>query len=332
MWRYLKAGGFSCTIVRPTREVRMKKAIFVLLAAALTACGGLNKNTVSYQMSKYDNTLYYVVSGDGPTKKEAVAAATANMQREILQYTPQAGEDAIADVMANADVTKVWRDKEAAGKHYFALSVLPREKANAVLVPLLNQSDAQLTGLSQQFATPADPLGDLKVAYKMQPVIERRLALNDMYQFLQADRSSYMPETFAPFKNIFKEKMAAVLVGVDVAGVESRILVTYVVDALNKMGLGVVDASDPDQVLSVKIETEVDNYSSKKVNGLIWCSSGATVSLMDAERAMTFSRFNVHERAGTSRIEDSLRRSMQAVDEQTAQQIATRLENYLKTK
>ena len=126
--------------------------------------------------------------------------------------------------------------------------------------------------------------------------------------------------------------MAAVLVGVNVEGVESAVLVTYVVDALNKMGLGVVDATDPDQVLRIKIETEVDNYSSKKVDGLIWCSSGATVSLMDTGKQVTFSRFNVHERAGTSRLADSMRRSMQAVGEQAAQQIVNRLENYLKTK
>ena len=210
--------------------------------------------------------------------------------------------------------------------------MLPRERANAVLTPLLNQADAQLNGLAQQFATPADPLADLKVAYKMQPIIERRIALNDTYQFLQANRQAYMPETFAPYKTVFKEKMAAVLVGVEVEGVESKVLVTYVVDALNKMGLGVVDATDPNQVLSVKIETEVDNYSSKKVDGLVWCSSGAAISLIDTEKQVTFSRFNVHDRAGTSRLADSMRRSMQAVGEQAAQQIVTRLENYLKTK
>lgn len=310
----------------------MKKLVIWLLPLVLAACGGLNKNTVTYQMSKYDAAQYYVVAGNASTKKEAAAAATSHMQQELLAHTPYAGQEVVADLMANAKVEKVWRDKQSDAKHYFALSVLPREKANAVLTPLLNQADAQLTGLAQQFAMPADPLADLKVAYKMQPIIERRIALNDLYQFLQADRSAYMPDTFAPFKNIFKEKMAAVLVGIEVEGVESRVLVTYVVDALNKMGLGVVEATDPKQVLAVKIETEVDNYSSKKVDGLIWCSSGASVSLVDTQKQVTFSRFNVQERAGTSRVADSLRRSMQAVGEQAAEQIVIRLENYLKTK
>ena len=310
----------------------MKKIVYGALALALTACGGLNKNTVSYQMARYDASQYYVVVGDASTKKDASAQALAAMQQELLQHTPQAGQDVIADLLGNAKVEKVWRDKQTEGKHYYALAVLPREKANTILIPLLNQADAQLTGLAQQFATPADPLADLKVAYKMQPIIERRIALDDLYQFLQADHAAYMPDTFAPYKNIFKQKMAAVLAGVSVSGVESNVMVSYVVDALNKMGLGVVDATDPDKTILVHIATEVDNYSSKKVDGLIWCSSGASVSLVDTERDVTFARFNVHERAGTSRLEDSLRRSMQSVGEQAAQQISIRLENYLKTK
>ena len=310
----------------------MRKIVLLALALGLTACGELNKNTVSYQMAKYDASQYYVIAGDASTKKDAASQATAAMQKELLQHTPQAGQDVIADLLANAKVEKVWRDKAAETKHYFALAVLPREKANTILTPLLNQADAQLTGLAQQFSTPADPLADLKVAYKMQPIVQRRAALDDLYQFLQADHSSYMPDTFAPYKNIFKQKMAAVLVGVEVSGVENNVMVTYVVDALNKMGLGVVENTDPDKTLLVKIATEVDNYSSKKVDGLIWCSSGAAVSLVDIERGVTFARFNVHERAGTSRLEDSLRRSMQSVGEQAAQQIAVRLENYLKTK
>jgi hypothetical protein len=53
----------------------MKKITMLSLVLALAACGGLNKNTVSYQMSKYDTAQYYVVVGEGNTKKEASANA-----------------------------------------------------------------------------------------------------------------------------------------------------------------------------------------------------------------------------------------------------------------
>ena len=312
----------------------MNQKLFVLAGALfLTACGGLNKNTVSYQMGKYDTTQYYVVAGDGSTKEDASANALAAMQKELTAHTSQAaGTQVLEDIMDNAKTEKVWRDKSVNEKHYFALAVLPRAKANAVLEPLLTKADIQLAGLSKQFTSPTDPLADLKVVYKMQPIIEQRNALDDLYQFVQADRAGYKPENFAPYKNIFKEKMANILVGVDVAGVESDVLVTYVIDALNRMGLEVVEVSDPDQVLTVQIKTEVDNYSSKKVDGLIWCSSSAAVSLTDASRGSTFARFNVYDRAGTSRLSDSMRRSMQGVGEQAAKQLIEHLENYLKTR
>ncbi len=311
----------------------MKQFILALAAFGLCACAGLNKNTVNYQMTKYDSAKYYVVAGEGMAKEEAVSNALENMRREMVQNAPAAAnQGVIADLMANAKTDKVWRDTDASGKHFYALAVLSRKHAQQVLTPLLDQADAKLAGLSKQFATPADPLADLKVAFKMQPIVQRRAALDDLYQFLDAGQASYQAESFLQYKTILQEKMAAVLVAVDVEGTASEVLVTQVVDALNQMGLGVVDLSDPDKAILVKIVTEVDGYNSQKVKGLIWCSSGASVSLVDTARGVTFSRFSVHERAGTSRAADSLRQSMQSVGEQSALQITRRLEAYLKTK
>jgi len=311
----------------------MKKIVTITTALLLCACSSVNKKTVSYQMSKFDTAKYYVVSGTGADKKAAAQNALDTMTRE-LSARPAASvvQNLVPDLMANAQVEKTWRADKSEGKRYYALAVLPRKNARTVVTPLINQADAQLTGLASQFASPADPLADLKVAYKMQPIVERRAKLDDMYQFLDESSASYMPENFAPYKNLFKQKMAAVLVGVDVEGQESAAMITYIVDALNKMGLGVVNTDSPDKVLSVKIITNIDGYNSKKVNGLIWCTSSAAISLVDEQNGATFSRFNVSQRAGTTRKADSLRRSMQAAGEQAASEIATRMETYLKNK
>ena len=334
MYAYNAADAYFCTSVPLIKRGYMKKLLLAFLASVgLCACSGLNKNTVSYQTAKYDTAKYYVVAGEGMTKEEASQNALTNMRREMIQNAPDAAEQGVVpDLMANASVDKVWRDADASSKHYYALAVLPRANARKVLEPLLKQADLKLAGLSAQFASPADPMADLKIAYKMQPVVLRRQALDDLYQFLSADRESFEPANFLPYKNALKEKLAAVLVAVDVEGVQSEVFVTYVVDALNQMGLGVADIADPDRVILVKVVTETDGYNSKKVEGLVWCSSGAAVSLADAQRNVTFARFNVHERAGTSRAADSMRRSMQAAGEQAAKQITQRLETYLKTR
>lgn len=312
----------------------MKQLMILTLAVVgLCACSGLNKNTVSYQTAKYDTAKYYVVAGEGVTKAEASQNALDNMRREMIQNALDAANQGVMpDLMANASVDKVWRDADVSAKHYYALAVLPRANARKTLEPLLKQADLKLAGLAAQFTSPADPLADLKIAYKMQPIVLRRQAIDDLYQFLSADRESFEPASFLPYKNALKEKLAAVLVAVDVEGVQSDVFVTYVVDALNQMGLGVTDVTDPDQVILVKVVTETDEYGSKKVDGLMWCSSSAAVSLKDAQRGVTFARFNVHERAGTSRLPDSIRRSMQNAGEEASAQITKRLEVYLKTR
>ncbi|GEM_PF-1575010 len=312
----------------------MKKiAVMFSAVLALCACTSLNKNTVSYQMSKYDTSKYYVVSGEGETKQAASDKALGNMRQALVKNAPDLEKDAIlTDLMANAKVDKVWRDADSSNKHFFALAVLSRANAQKILAPQMDQLDTKLAGLATQFSSPVEPLADLKVAYRMQPLVERRSLLDDTYQFLAADHKGYTAENFKPYKNALKEKMAAVLVGVDVQGRESKVMVTYIVDALNKMGLGVVDISDPDKELAVEIITDTDGYDSQKVQGLIWSSSSAAISLIDATRNATFARFNVYERAGTTRQADSLRRSMEAAGEQAAQQITARLEAYLKTR
>ena len=311
----------------------MKKIILCAAAVLLGACTSMNKNTVNYQMGEYNSEKYYVVAGEGMTKESSSDNALENMRREMVQNAPAAAnQGVITDLMANVKVEKVWRDEDFSGKHFYALAVLPRAKAKNVLEPLLDQEDAKLEGLSKQFSNPPNSLADLKIAFKMQPITSRRAALDEIYQFLDASRQTYKPEVFNPYKTILQEKIASVLVGVEVKGVQSEVLVTYVVDALNKMGLGVVDADDPDKVLLVQITTDVDAYDSERLQGLVWCSSGASISLVDVGKDITFSRFNVHERAGTSRAEDSLRKSMQSVGEQASAQISSRLEAYLKTK
>ncbi len=311
------------------------KNIIVCLGAVLAfgACTSLNKNTVSYQTNKYDAAKYYVVAGEGNTKEAAGQNALENMRHALIQSAKGLEQDAIlTDLMANVNVDKVWRDKSAHDKHFFALAVLTRMNGLRILAPEMDQLDSKLAALAAQFTSPAEPLADLRTAYRMQPLVTRRTLLDDAYQFIAADHQAYAPAAFRPYKNALKEKMAAVLVGVDVQGRESKIMVTHIVDALNKMGLGVVDISDPDKELAVEILTDTDGYDSKKVGGLVWCSSSAAVSLVDATRNVTFARFNVYERAGTSRAQDSLRRSMEAAGEQAAQQIKARLEAYLQAK
>lgn len=311
----------------------MKKWISLAAAALLAACAGVNKNTVSYQMSRFDQEKYYVVAGEGNTKAAAAKNALDNMKADILHAVAQAaGVAEVNDVLANAKTDKVWRDKGSKEKNYFALAVVSRETAKNIIVRPIDRVDGQLSGLAVQFALSTDKFADLRIAFKMQPLIEQRNTLSDLYQFFDAGQEGYKAAEFTQYKNLLKSKMAAIRVSVEVSGVESEVLTTQVVDALNKMGLGVVDPDADNIAIAVKVKTEVDGYESEKLSGLVWCNSQAAVAMTDRATGATFARFSVYDRAGTSRRADSLRRSMQAVGEKSAEQISRRMDAYLRTK
>ena len=87
----------------------MKKLFVVLGVCGLCACSSVNKNTVSYQIGKYDQGIYYVVSGEGADKELAAENALENMRQNVVQNVPDVEfvSAQLEDVLANAKIGKV---------------------------------------------------------------------------------------------------------------------------------------------------------------------------------------------------------------------------------
>ena len=312
----------------------MKKIMVLCCASVLCACAGMNKNTVSYQMSKYDQHAYYVVAGEGPTKEEASAPALVNMQKSFWQNVPQANTlPEVKDLMANAKVEKVWKDKSAkTTKNYFALALLKRSTAELVLQGPINEIDFRLGSLAEQLKSTDEKFAGLRAAFSMEPLIVNRNHLPDLYMFVSQDRVGYETERFELYKKLYNERLSSVKVAAIVRGEENAILLSRIVDAVNKMGLSTVSPDDPSALLSVEVDAKVDGYGSERLKGLEWAATSAAVSLRDLQAGTTFARFNVFDRAGTGRKEDSLRKSMEGIGSKASIEIVKRLEDYLKTK
>ncbi len=312
----------------------MKKWFILVCAAGLCACAGVNKNTISYQMSKYDQHTYYVVAGEGADKETASADALSNMKKALEQAVPDAkGFSQIDDIVANAKIGKVWRDKSSKDqKRYFALAVLKRQTGEKVLEPSMNELDARLGALATQLQATEDKFAGLRAAFAMQPLIVKRNILQDLYIFVSEDHQGYETERFNQYKKLYNDRLAAVKVAVILRGEESHVLLSRVTDAMNQMGLSAVDANDPSAVLSVEVDAQVDGYGSDRVKGLEWAATSAAVSLRDLQAGATFARLNVYDRAGTSRKADSLRKSMEGIGDKSSVEIIKRLTDYLKTK
>lgn len=309
----------------------MKKWFVLSAAVLLAACAHVNKNTVNYQTSLFDHTRYYVVAGNGPDKASAQASARANMRAALQNGAPDAAQlPVLADVLANVKTEKVWKEKGAKPANYFALAVLDRALAQGMFTPHMDTLDAKLAGFTKKLNAGPEPFAALKLALNMQPFVQERNAYQDLYAFINASQEGYKADDFATYKAALKNAMGAVKVSVQTQGPQHLVLTALITDALNRLGLGVADASATDAPLTVRVETTVDGYESEKVKGLEWCSSGASVSMVDETLGVTFARFHVQDRAGTSRAADSLRRSMQGVGEKASQQISQRMLTYLK--
>lgn len=312
----------------------MKKWLVLCWALSLGACAGVNKNTVSYQMSKYDQHAYYVVAGEGPTKESASVAALNNMRQSFVQNVPEVSVVAqLDDIMANAQVEKVWRDKsQKEPKNYFALAVLKRQTAELILQVPANALDAQLGALAAKLQATEDKFVGLKAAFAMEPLILKRNTVQDLYVFVSQDHAGYESERFNTYKKLYSDRLAAVKVAVIVRGEENDLLISKLIDSVNQMGLSAVSPNDPSALLSVEADAKVDGYGSERLKGLEWAATSAAVHLRDLQAGTTFASFTLHDRAGTGRREDSVRKSMESLGSRASSEIIKRLTNYLKTK
>lgn len=313
----------------------MKKLCIAVGAIWLCACAGVNKNTVSYQMSKYDPQVYYVVAGEGADKEAAAENARDSMRRNIRQNVPDADQvnQQLNDLIANAKIGKVWRDKSVQNpKRYYALAVLKRKTGEDILKAPANEADARLGALALQLQATEDKFAGLRAAFAMEPLIRQRNILQDLYIFISQGHESYEADRFDSYKKAYNDRLAAVRVAAVVRGEENLLLLSRITDAVNQMGLSVTEPEDETALLAVTVDASVDGYGSERIKGLEWAATSAAVSLRDEQAATTFARFNVHDRAGTSRKTDSVRKSMEGVGDKASAEIVKRLTEYLKTK
>ncbi|MBQ7908307.1 MAG: hypothetical protein IJ311_02270 [Elusimicrobiaceae bacterium] len=312
----------------------MKNWIVLFCALGLVACAGVNKNTISYQMSKYDQYAYYVVAGEGNTKEAASANALENMRKSFVQNVPEVNfVEQLNDIMANAQVDKVWRDKSQKDpKNYFALAVLKRQTAELILQVPANALDAQMGALASKLQATEDKFVGLRAAFSMEPLILKRNIVQDLYIFISQDHAGYESERFENYKKLYHDRLSSVKVAVIVRGEENDVLLARLIDAVNQMGLSAVSPNDPTALLSVETDARVDGYGSERLKGLEWAATSASVYLRDLQAGTTFASFTLHDRAGTGRKEDSVRKSMESLGSRASTEIVKRLTNYLKTK
>jgi len=191
----------------------------------------------------------------------------------------------------------------------------------------MDSLDGRLGGLVSQFKTDNDKFSKIKTALKIQPLLVRRNGFEDLYEKIDYNGAGYDPQNFAALKNVVYESMNSVKFSLNVLGQNSEILQTYIIDALNKMGLSVAvnEASD----IAIDVNGEITEFPSKRVGALFWCSATATVSLKDAATGGIFGRFSISDRQGSFRSDEAVKYTMNAVGKQAGDETAKKVSDYL---
>ncbi len=300
----------------------MKKALVFGLVALLAACSTVNKNTLSYKLSKVNGEKYLTAASMGATKD----AASKNAIAEINKRLTAAGGNGqlVSDIANHSFIEDTWKDK--ATKQYYAVAALERKVGKQMIEGEIGNLDGQLDGLSKLFAT-SDKFGAIKTAVKIQPLIEQRNNLQNLYEVLDYNGQGYQAEKYVYLKNALYDSMSKVKISLKVLGANSNVLHSHIINGVNEMGLSVAINEPAD--ISIDVNSEINEYPSKVVNGLMWCRGTTTVSLKDVATGGIFATFSKSDRQGSARADEAVDRTMNSIGEMAEVEMKVRITNYL---
>lgn len=302
----------------------MRKIFMLGLAVMLSAaCSTVNKNTLSYKLSQVNGEKFLTTSASGDTKNAAEAAAKQEMNARLS--AAGANSRLASDIYNHAFIEQAWKDKTT--KRYYAIAALERKVGKDMIVGEITELDGQLNGLARHFDMTTDKFLAIKTALKIQPLVEQRNQLQGLYETLDYNGNGYEAEKYANLKNVLYDSMNKIKISLTVLGKNSEVLHTHLINAVNEMGLAVAINEPAD--ISIDVNSEITEYPSKVVNGLMWCSATGTVGLKDMATGGVFARFSISDRQGSSRSEDAVRRTMDAIGQKAEGEMKTRITNYL---
>lgn len=308
----------------------MKKLVVILGAAVLLTACSANKNLLSEKMSKYPSDKYITKVTNSREKQDAKDSALKEL-KAIFDNLPQYKNSEVRreSIISQAYAAQWWKDKET-GK-YYAIAVLEREPAQGILKPYYSPIDGQLVNMQNKIAQEKDKFVRLKYAVAMPDLLKQRAEIDSEYSLLTFDGSAFDEEQLYSFKSTLNKTFYDIKINSVITGVDDSTVKTYIIDALNSLGFAVGEDM-PVCDIELKLKTAVDKYPSKTTDGLYWSTATANVALKDMETKGIFATFSESERIGSSREEESQRRSLIAVGEKCAPSVKQKLIEYVEKK
>jgi len=304
------------------------KKLSVLFACAVlfAACAG-NKNILNERMSKYPAEKYITRIAAAPTKAAARAAALEDLKK-LFDGVPlsEGSEIRRQSILARASVVQWWRDK--ATDRFYAIAALERAGAQTTMRPFYASIDARLEAIVQRMDGEQDKFARLRSAMAMQPLLEQRENLDREFRLLSFDSGAFNEDRLFVFRTAYNKAFSDIRINAKLTGTGDLAVKTHLVDALNRLGFSVGENMTSADI-ELSIDTRVTHTTSKRVDGLFWADSTATIALKDLETGGVFATFDKFGRDGSGRAEEAQRRSMIAVGADSAPIIKQRILEYI---
>lgn len=310
---------------------KLIKLLVVLPVLALCACSG-NKNILRENSKAYPYEKYLSKVASAATKDEAKEAALTEL-RGVFSVLPSdpASDARRENLLSSAKVAKTWKVKKDGNKRFYALAVLERKPALEALQTYYVGYDTQIGNLTKKLNEEQDKFIRIKYAIQMSDLLDKRSTLDAEYKILSYDSTPYNEELLYNARAAYNRAFYEIKVSSRITGDEQEIIKTPIIDNLNSLGFQVGENLDKADIeLMMKVYT--DKYESDKVKGLNWCTSIATVTLKDLATGGIFAIYSKTERVGSSRKEESQRRSLVAAGQQAALAVKQKVLDYLQTK
>ena len=311
--------------------MKLKQLLFIVPALALIcACG--NKNVLRENLKDYPYDKYLSKVASAETKKEAKAAALAEIKNIFATLPSDQQSQARRDnILSLAKIAKTWKVEQDGTKRYYAMAILERQPAMEALQPYYTGYDAKIEGLTKKLNEEQDKFVRIKYALEMEKLLKERNPLDDEYKILSYDATPYREELLYNARAAYNRAFYEIKISSKITGDEREVIKTPIIDTLNTLGFQVgenLQDADIDLVMKVFI----DKYESQTTKGLNWCTSTATVNLKDLATGGIFATYSKTERDGSARKETAQLRSLIAAGQDAALAVKQKVLEYLERK
>lgn len=339
----------------------MKNSIYILISVVvLSACGGKNIKTtgkempgwVSGESTDYPADSYITAVGSADNINSAYDKARSQIagvfssditvkslvsEAETTQiYEGEEKSDSYTDIAEDIKTTAKkslegieipywWYDNQS-GKFY-ALAVLDRAKAAAILKQKISQISLKAKPLELEFEQIAKKTDSAKTALKLIGLYEKRKNLHsDLAIVLPTESYSY------PRENQIRPKLVKavsdIVAIVVVSGEYSDFLKPAIAKGLHSVGFSVKTTPGTGDILvsaSFEFTTSFEPYHYSRWQ---WFNATVKTEIKDLETKTVFAGFTLSDRQASAQLATARKRAEKSLAEKVTEKIKLELENY----